>query len=163
MKDSAVPLNAAFEISLISLLFSPLMIPHSNRHDFPALCCYVINMYSNSQATFALSNTVEPGKLQGKGTGSRSGSCISHKTICWAWSTGVLLAVWYSKQKRICYIATCLGTGKTLSFPWRNSSKPHQTPCTEFHSSSSFCCRTTDKLFHPHRSECQGKPVGTIC
>lgn len=163
MKDSAVPLNEAFEISLISLLFSPLMIPHSNPHGFPALCCYVINMYSNSQATFALSNTVEPGKLQGKGTGSCSGSCISHKTICWAWSMGVLLAVWYSKQKRICYVATCLGTGKTLSFPWRNSSKPHQTPCTGFHSSSSLCCRTTDKLFHPRRSECQGKSVGTIC
>lgn len=50
-------------------------------------------------------------KAAGKGTGSHSGSFISRKTICWVWSTGVLLAVWYSKQKGLCYVAICPGTG----------------------------------------------------
>lgn len=127
------------------------MIPHLNCHGLTALCRCIINMCSNSRVTFALSNTAEPGKLQGKGTGSHSGSCISHKTICLAWSTGVLLAVWYSEQKGLCYAAICLRTGKTLSFPRRNSSKLHQSPCTEFRSSPSFCSRTTDKLLHPQK------------
>lgn len=63
MKDSAVSLNTAFEIPLISLLFpASSMIPPSSCQGLTALLCYIIDTYSNSQVTFALSSTA--GKLQ---------------------------------------------------------------------------------------------------
>lgn len=65
MKDSAVSLNTAFEISLISLLFpASSVIPRSSCQGLTALLCYIIDIYSNSQVTFALSSTAQPGKLQ---------------------------------------------------------------------------------------------------
>lgn len=65
MIDSALSLNTAFEISLISLLFpAPSMIPHSSCQGLTALLCYIINIYSNSQVTFALSSIAQPEKLQ---------------------------------------------------------------------------------------------------
>lgn len=65
MKDSAVSLNTAFEISLISLLFpASSMIPRSSCQGLTALLCYFIDTYSNSQVTFALSSIAQPGKLR---------------------------------------------------------------------------------------------------